>query len=33
LSKDSQFEPDGTKDRAVVKFVIRGASGAVVIPR
>jgi contractile injection system tube protein len=31
--KYSQFEADGTKDRAVVKFVIRGASGAVVVPR
>jgi Contractile injection system tube protein len=31
--KYSQFEADGTKDRAVVKFVIRGASGAVVNPR
>jgi hypothetical protein len=31
--KYSQFEADGTKDRATVKFVIRGASGAVATPR
>ena len=31
--KYSHFEADGTKDRATVKFVIRGASGAVATPR